>query len=96
MISVNAEYPQQINFSNFGKGNLFKKSNQYEQYKDDLANFKMDLYREFLSNENNDPNEKIKLENKLKGQKQLNEESVGSNSWKLFSPARRLKKFLKK
>ncbi len=76
--------------------NLFKKSNQYEQYKDDLANFKMDLYREFLSNENNDPNEKIKLENKLKEQKQLNEESVGSNSRKLFSPAKRLKKFLKR
>lgn len=76
--------------------NLFKKSNQYEQYKDDLANFKMDLYNEFLSNENNDPNEKIKLENKLKEQKQLNEESVGSNSRKLFSPAKRLKKFLKR
>ena len=75
---------------------LFKKSNQYEQHKDDLVNLKMDLYMGFLSNENNDPNEKIKLENKLKEQKQLNEEPVGSNSWKFFSPARRLKKFFKK
>lgn len=33
---------------------LFKKSNQYEQHKDDLANLKMDLYKEFLSNEKSD------------------------------------------
>jgi hypothetical protein len=66
---------------------LFKKSNQYEQHKDDLANFKMDLYKEFMSNEESDIDfEHVKED--------LNS-NLSSNSWKLLAPVRKLKKFFK-
>lgn len=40
---------EDINILNDDIEDLFKKSGHYEDYNDDLANFKMDLYKEFLS-----------------------------------------------
>ena len=75
---------------------LFKKSNQYEQHKDDLANFKMDFSNQSnVKNEKKDSDEIIKLQKELKKQKELNKKLSSSNSWKLLAPVRKLKKFFK-
>ena len=62
---------------------LFKKSNQYELYKDNLDNLKRDLYGQFS------------YDDSLKSDFS-NDGSPDSNSLKLFNPIFRLKKIFRK